>query len=309
MVPARAGTQVGEDVAEEVAAHHHVEPVRMADEVGGEDVDVELVGVDVGILRGERREALVPEGHGVDDAVRLRGGGEAARRAAPRELEGVAHHAVHAAPGEDALLHRHLVLGAREQAPSDLRVLALVVLAHHVEVDLLRTASRERRSEALQAAHRAQIDVLLEVAANRDEQPPQGDVIRYSGKAHRAQEDGVAAGNGPDAVRRHHAALARVVLAAPGVLVPVKGDPEAAAGRLEHPLPFRHHLPADSVPRDCRDPKLLHRHSLRSRERDPNPRRLPLVVEVRELLAGSGRFGQVTTGSSSTGRGGSVKIP
>jgi hypothetical protein len=35
--------EVGQDVAEQVGADHHVEPVRVLHEMGGEDVDVELV--------------------------------------------------------------------------------------------------------------------------------------------------------------------------------------------------------------------------------------------------------------------------
>src|SRR6266853_1787796 len=40
------GAEVREDVAEEIRPAHHVEPVRVLDEVGGEDVDVVLVGLD-----------------------------------------------------------------------------------------------------------------------------------------------------------------------------------------------------------------------------------------------------------------------
>src|SRR5690606_8882531 len=45
----RAGagrSQVGEDVAEQVRGYDDVEPVRVQDEVRGEDVDVELVDID-----------------------------------------------------------------------------------------------------------------------------------------------------------------------------------------------------------------------------------------------------------------------
>src|SRR5882757_4595484 len=40
------GAEVRQDIAEEIRSHHHVEPVRVLDEVGGEDVDVVLVGLD-----------------------------------------------------------------------------------------------------------------------------------------------------------------------------------------------------------------------------------------------------------------------
>ena len=76
-MPAMAGPEVGEDVAEEVRAHDHVEPVRVLHEVRGEDVDVVLVGLDVGILRlamAAKRSSQY--GMVMDDAVRLGGRGD-----------------------------------------------------------------------------------------------------------------------------------------------------------------------------------------------------------------------------------------
>jgi hypothetical protein len=64
--------------------------------------------------------------------------------AGARQLEGVAHDAVDTAAREDRLLHGHLVLGARIQAPADLGVLALVVLAHHAQVDVVGTEVAQR---------------------------------------------------------------------------------------------------------------------------------------------------------------------
>ena len=48
--PGDGRAEIGEDVAEEVRRHHHVEPVRVLDEVGGQDVDVELVGLHVRVF-------------------------------------------------------------------------------------------------------------------------------------------------------------------------------------------------------------------------------------------------------------------
>src|SRR5437764_29129 len=50
-----------------------IEPIRVPDEMRRQDVDVVLVGLDVGIILRDRGEALVPIGHRVNDAVRLRG--------------------------------------------------------------------------------------------------------------------------------------------------------------------------------------------------------------------------------------------
>ena len=148
--PAHRRAEIGQDVAEQVGADDDVEPVRMLHEMRGQDVDVELVGADVRVIRLHRREALVPERHGVDDAVRLGRGGDVLLRPLARQLEGVAHDAVGAAAGEDRFLHRGFVLGAAEHAPADLGILALDVLAHDEEVDVVGPAAGERARHAAQ---------------------------------------------------------------------------------------------------------------------------------------------------------------
>src|SRR5213593_1199468 len=82
-----AAAEIRQDVAEQVGCHHDVEPVRMLDEVSREDVDVELVPADVGILPGHRLHALVPVRHGDRDAVRLRRRRQVLLRALAGQLE------------------------------------------------------------------------------------------------------------------------------------------------------------------------------------------------------------------------------
>ena len=62
--------------------------------------------------------------------------------------------AIGPAPGEHALLRHHLVLGAGVDTPADVGVLALVVLAHHQEVDVRRGAATQRGLNALEKTHR-----------------------------------------------------------------------------------------------------------------------------------------------------------
>ena len=88
---------------------------------------------------------------------------------------------------------RHLVLGAVEHAPADLGIFALVVLAHDAEVDVAGGAAGQRAGDAGQQPHRAQVDVLLEGAADRDQQAPERDVVGHAGEADRAEEDRVVA--------------------------------------------------------------------------------------------------------------------
>src|SRR5258706_46943 len=63
------GTQVGENVAEKIGAHHNVKPIRMTYKMGSQDVDVILVRADVGILGGHGTETFIPKRHGVNDSV------------------------------------------------------------------------------------------------------------------------------------------------------------------------------------------------------------------------------------------------
>src|ERR1700730_8096023 len=63
------GTEIGEYVSKKIGAHDDIEPVGMANEVRGENVDVILVRANVRVLRSDSMKAFVPKGHGVDDAV------------------------------------------------------------------------------------------------------------------------------------------------------------------------------------------------------------------------------------------------
>src|SRR3546814_5216446 len=91
------------------------------------------------------REALVPIGHGVDDAVRLCGRGDVLALALPCQLEGVLEDAIGAAAGEAGKLRDHFLIGAGVEASADFGIFALDVLAHDDEVDVLR--SEEHTSE------------------------------------------------------------------------------------------------------------------------------------------------------------------
>ena len=52
--------EIGQDVAEQVGADDDVEPVGMAHEMRGQDVDVVLVGLDVGIVARRSRRSARP---------------------------------------------------------------------------------------------------------------------------------------------------------------------------------------------------------------------------------------------------------
>ena len=257
--PRARGAKVREDVAEEVRAHHDVEPVRMRDEVRGENVDVELVDAHVGIPRGHRLDALVPVRHRDRDPVRLRGGGQVLLRARLREVEREAQDPVDTLAGEARLLEDDLALGVRVHPAADARVLALRVLAHHEEVDVARLAIGERAPDAGHETARPEVDVLVELAAELDQHAPERDVVRYGrGPAHRAEEQRVVAADLVLPVLRHHRAVLGVVVAAPVEVIELEVDVELAGRRIEHAQPFGDDLLADAVARDDRDPVCGH---------------------------------------------------
>ena len=220
-----------------------------------------------GELGRDGGEPFVPVGHGVLDAVRLGGRGHVLRVSVHCELERVADDAIGPAAGEHALLGHHLVLGAGMDAPADVGVLALVVLAHHEEVDVRRGPVAQRRPDAPQKAHRPEVDVLPELAADRYQQAPQRDMVGDAGKAHRTEEDGVVPADGFEPVLGHHPAGPGVDLAAPGKFVELEPDAVPGPGRFQHPDPFRDDLLADSVAGNHRDAVARHRIVFRAMRR------------------------------------------
>src|SRR5262249_31196960 len=115
------------------------------------------------------------------------------------------------------------------------------------------------RRHAGHQPHRPQVRVLPELTADRDQQTPKRDVVRHSGKAHRAEENRIVVPDSLESVLRHHPPVLGVVLAAPGKFVPAKVDAVLSAGGFQHPHAFGDHFLADSVAREKRDLVLAHR--------------------------------------------------
>ena len=246
----------------------------MEHEVRGKDVDMELIGAHIRVLGRHHLESLVPIRHRVNDAVGLCRRSQVTGRPRTRKLEGVVHDPIDAAPREHALLDDEFGVSAGVHAPAYLRVLALDVLANHVEIDVFRTPVSKRRDDAAKQPHGAQSEVLLKAAPYGDEQSPQRHVIGHARKSHRAEKDGVVASDLLDAILGHHAPGARVVLAAPGKLVELILDAEAPSGGLENTDALGHDLVADTVTGNHGDAILAHADGPRAQiPRAPNGQR------------------------------------
>jgi hypothetical protein len=164
-------------------------------------------------------------------------------------LEREFEHAVDADAGEDGLLHHHLALGAREDAPADRGIFAFGVLAHHPEVDVARLAVGERRGHARHQPHRPQVDVLIELAAELNERAPQRNVVGdFRRPADRAEVDRVVRADALLPVLRHHALVLGVVIVGGEVeIVLAQLEAEFLRRRFEHPHPLGHDFLADAV--------------------------------------------------------------
>jgi hypothetical protein len=131
-------------------------------------------------------------------------------------------------------------------------VFALGVLAHHQEVDVAGLLAGQRAGHALEQAHRAQVDVLVELAPELQQAAPQRDVVGHAGRpADGAEQQRVHALQLRLPVVRHHLAGPGVPVAAgPGDGRQLQRDAEALLHGLQHAQGLGHDLLADAVARD-----------------------------------------------------------
>src|ERR1700692_3034941 len=151
----------------------------MGHKVCSENVDVELISFNVGILFGNGGKTLVPERHGEKNAIGLGGRGDVAF-SGPGKLECVGNHAVATAPRKHALLDSHLEIAIAIQSASSFRILAFCIFPDDNKVDVSRISAAEWTFNSLQQSSGAAADVLLKAAPDRDQQPPQRNVISHS---------------------------------------------------------------------------------------------------------------------------------
>ena len=112
--------------------------------------------------------------------------------------------------------------------------------------------SRSGELHARPQPHRALVHVLLEAAADGDQQAPERDVVGHVVAAHGAQEDCVGRRQPVQRVRGHHRARLHVVVAAPRVLGQRQLEAVRAARGRQHLQRRRRDLGADAVAGDDR---------------------------------------------------------
>src|SRR5258708_32310327 len=97
-----------------------------------------------------------------------------------------------AAARETCLLRGHLGFSALINPSADIRIFAFVVLANDREINFAGLPVLQGGIDALEQTHATQIGVLPKSSADRHQQSPKRNVIRYAGVADCAQKDRVA---------------------------------------------------------------------------------------------------------------------
>ncbi len=165
------------------------------------------------IFGGELLRHLVPEHHRIFLGV---GFGDGSQLAATllRLLEAEAQDAFHALAGEDGGFDSDLVFGALMHASAGTGIFTFGIFTDAENVESIRF---QRSLHAGQKPVRADIGVLHKCLADRQKQAVQRYRIRHlRWPADRAQQNGVEAAQGLDAILRHHRAGLLVEGAGPG---------------------------------------------------------------------------------------------
>ena len=161
----RAG-QVGDDIAEKVIGHDHVEAGGVGDHEDGGRVNVQVVGLDLGEFSRDFGEVAVVEATGVGEHVGLVHEGDLLA-AGGGQLEGVAHQALHTVCGVEGDFGGDFVRGALANHAAVADVGAFGAFTHDHEVDVAGVGQRRYRA-GVQAGG-AQVDVVVEGEAQLQE--------------------------------------------------------------------------------------------------------------------------------------------
>ncbi len=250
------GGQVGEDVAEHVLRHEHVELPRPLHQVERLGVDVGVLMGDAGIALGHLVEHLAKESVTLEDVRLVHAGDLAAGQA-----EGEVADALDAGTGHDQRVGRQAIAqddaaGLRGEQPFGL-------LAQDHQVDGAGLDMRQR-------AARPGIELARPHAGVQVEQHPQRHLRRQLGPIGLAD---VGMPHGPEQHRirpparvqrlgREIAPRLAIAKGATRILAQLQPEQAAALDRAQHLDRLGRHLDADAVARQDRDVEFLHLASL-----------------------------------------------
>ena len=139
------------------------------------------------------------------------------------------------------------------------RIFTFRVLAHDHPVEIARPSVTKRRRNAWQDACRSYIRILIKSLADRQPQPPQGDMIRYIRRANSTEKDGIMHLQLLQPIFRHHFAMRLVVIRPPVICPKIEGIAAITRRqRIKNGDTGLDHFRTDTVSRDGCDIECLH---------------------------------------------------
>ncbi len=187
------GSEVGDDVAEHVVGHDHVETARVFDHPETRRVDVGVGGGHLRVFLGHGLEYPCPEVPCIGEDVRLPAHGQMTAGSRPRQFECVPDTALHAETAVYRLLDGHLERRSLGSEFTGTDVEAFAVLTHHDHVDIGRLDITKRPNHPWMEFDRPQIDVQVELLAESEDDLLLEDPRCHFGMSNGAEQDGVDA--------------------------------------------------------------------------------------------------------------------
>ena len=171
---------------------------------------------------------------------------------------------MHAFPGVDLLLDRHLVFGAGLEAAADADIQPFGVLTEDGEVDVCRRSPLQRAEALVEQPHRAVVHVKVQLEARPEQDVACVSIVGDPGIAERADEHRIELAEEIVAVRGQRHAGLQVVIGAPGKMLEPQAEGEPLLDGGQHLDRLAGHVLPDPIPGDDAD---VHRSSHPSRLR------------------------------------------
>ena len=249
------GTEVGDDVAEEVRGDDDAELLGLLHEPHAGRINVHRVRLHVGILLRDRLEDLAPElldRHG----VRFVDEGDLLAIAEPGALEGVARDPLDPAAGEDHVDGDALVRRALAGPGAFAAVHVLGVLAQDEDVDVLLGLVLQRGEPRVVQDERPEVDVEVESPAEPEDDVRLEHASRDARVTHRTEQHRVERAHRLQGRGVEAPAVSEELLAGPIEDGALGREAEAGLTRVEHQERRLDDLGPDPVATE--DPDLHH---------------------------------------------------
>ena len=261
--PGDGASLVGEDVSEEIGTEHHVELARVAHQLHGGVVHVEVIELHVReLVLVNPNHRLAPQHRDGQHVGFVNGGDVVAAQAGC--LEGLAGDAFDLGHGVD---HGVVALHGRTFAVASLGLSEVGVsgeLAHHQDVEAFAHDVGAQRAGCGQSpvhGGRAQVGVESEDATQRKQRTAFGLQLRSQlfplGAAYRTEEDGLGGSAGGNGAFRQR--MLKLVVSGSAHLGrgPIKAKPLLGTYGFQHAYSFGHHFWSDAIACQHRDPMRL----------------------------------------------------